>query len=64
MFLYCFDRYKDKPGNNIIDLDDKELDKISIQLNFQYYQNHEFHKLSQDLKKKKSLVSYIITSAP
>ena len=52
MFLYCFDRYKDKPGNNIIDLDDKELDKISIQLNFQYYQNHEFHKLSQDLKKK------------
>ena len=33
---YCFDEYKDRPGNNIIDLNDKELNKISIQPNFQY----------------------------
>ena len=32
---YCFDEYKDRPGNNIIDLNDKELNKISIQPNFQ-----------------------------
>ena len=50
---YCFDEYKDRPGNNIIDLNDKELNKISIQPNFQYYQNHKFNKLSQNLKKKK-----------
>ena len=47
----CFDEYKDKPGNNIIDLNDKELDKNSIQQNFHYHQKHEFHKLSQNLKR-------------
>ena len=47
---YCFDEYKDKPGNNIIDLNEKELDKNFLQPSFQYYQNHEFHKLSQNLK--------------
>ena len=59
---YCFDEYKDRPGNNIIDLNDKELNKISIQPNFQYYQNHKFHKLSQNLKKKNQTLSILHTN--
>ena len=34
---YCFDEYKDKSGYNIINLNEKELDKNSIQPNSQYY---------------------------
>ena len=51
---YHFYEYKDKPGNNMMDLNDKELYKNSIQPNFQYYQNSEFHKLSQNLKRNKT----------
>ena len=43
---YCFDEYKEKTPNNIIDLNDKKLNKLPTQSNFQYYQNHEFYKLS------------------
>lgn len=32
VLIYCFHEFKFKRGNNIIDLIDKELNKISIQL--------------------------------
>ena len=38
----------------MMDLNDKELYKNSIQPNFQYYQNSELHKLSQNLKRNKT----------
>ena len=58
---YFFDEYKENPGNNIIDLNDKELDKHSIQSNFQYYQNLEFHELSKNLKRNKTF-SILLTN--
>lgn len=43
---YCFDELKDYSENNIIDFNNEE--QIFILHNFQYYQHHEFHKLSQN----------------
>lgn len=46
---YKFSNSDKNNENNIFDFNDKHLDNLVIQINFKYYQNHEFHKLSQSL---------------
>ena len=41
----------DKSGQNPIDLNDEQLQKVALEPNFTYYQNHEFHKLKNNLEK-------------
>ena len=40
----------DKSGQNPIDLNDEQLQKVALEPNFKYYQNHEFHKLKNNLE--------------
>ena len=55
--------YKDKTFNNINDTNDQMFDNFILQPNFKFYQNHDFHKLSEKLKTKIS-VSFIQISVP
>ena len=43
-----------KSGQNPIDLNDEQLQKVALEPNFKYYQNHELHKLKNNLEKKLS----------
>ena len=52
----------DRPQYNTIDVTDTNLEKMTIQSNFKYYQNHDFHKLAQETDSKKVSVLYILTS--
>ena len=45
--LFNFGDWKDSPNNNFINMTDRELDKMMLNPNFKYYDNHEFHKLKQ-----------------
>ena len=45
--------YKDKTFNNINDTNDQMFDNFILQPNFKFYQNHDFHKLSEKLNKNK-----------
>ena len=38
---------KDSPNNNLINMTDRELDKMMLYSNFKYYDNHAFPKLKQ-----------------
>ena len=40
---------------NILDKNDNEFEKLSIGPKFKYYQNHEFHKLKQNLTKPRTV---------
>ena len=55
VFEYTFRQHDDGKENNIIDYNDQQLDNLRVRPDFKYYQNHEFHKLSQNLKKNKTL---------
>ena len=39
---------------NTLDKNDNEFEKLSIDPKFKYYQNHEFHKLKQNLTKPRT----------
>ena len=54
-FEYTFRQHDDDKENNNIDYNDQQLDNLRLQPDFKYYQNHEFHKLSQNLIKNKTL---------
>lgn len=51
--IYDLVNTSDKPEYSIIDVNDINLKKITIQSNFKYYQNHDFHKLAQEINSKK-----------
>ena len=55
VFEYTFRQHDDGKENNIIDYNDQQLDNLRVRPDFKYYQNHEFYKLSQNLKKNKTL---------
>ena len=38
---------KDSRNNNLINMTDRKLDKMMLNSNFKYYDNHEFPKLKQ-----------------
>ena len=42
----------DTSGQNPIDLNDEQLQKVALEPNFKYYQHHKFHKLKINLEKK------------
>ena len=44
----------DRPEYKTVDVTDTNLEKITTQSNFKYYQNHDFHKLAQGMNSKKS----------
>ena len=44
----------DRPEYNAVDITDTNLEKITIQSNFKYYQNYDFHELTQETESKKS----------
>ena len=50
----------DRPEYNTIGVTDTNLEKITIQSNFKYYQNHDFHKLAQETDSKTVLGLYIL----
>ena len=39
---------KDSLNNNLINMTDRELDKMMLNSNFKYYDNHEFPKVKQE----------------
>ena len=43
-------QHDDGKEYSIIDYNDQQLDNPRLQPDFKYYQIHEFHKLSQNLK--------------
>ena len=55
VFENIFREYDDDKENNIIDYSDQERDYLRLQLDFKYYQNHEFHKQSQTSTNNKTL---------
>ena len=55
VFEYAFRQHDDNKENNIINHNDQHLNNLKLQLDFKYYQNHEFHKLSQSFIKNKTL---------
>ena len=55
VFEYTFRQHDYGKENNIIDYNDQQLDNLRLRPDFKYYQNHEFHKLSQNLKRNKTL---------
>ena len=55
VFEYTFRQHDDGKENNIVDYNDQQFDNLRLRPDFKYYQNHEFHKLSQNLKKNKTL---------
>lgn len=54
VFEYIFRQHDDGKENNINDYNHQQLDNLKLQPDFRYYQNHEFHKLCQNLKKKQN----------
>ena len=59
MLVNTHDDDNDKE-NNIIDYNNQQLHNLRLQPDFEYYQKHEFHKLSRSLiKKTKFSVFYI-----
>ena len=44
--------------SNILYKNDNEFEKLSIDPKFKYYQNHEFHKLKQNLKKLRTFTIF------
>ena len=61
-FRFYSKEINDKCGQNLIDLNDEQLQKIALQPNFKYYQNHEFHKLINNIDKKFSILCTNICS--
>ena len=51
---FNFGDWKDSPNNNFTNMTDKELDKMMLNSNFKYYDNHEFHKLKQKCTNNKN----------
>ena len=48
LWIYIWNyRCNRTPNNNFVNLTDKEPDKMMLNSNFKYYDNHEFHKLKQ-----------------
>ena len=50
-----FGDWKDSPDNNFINMTDRELDKMMLNSNFKYYDNHEFHKLKQKFSNNRNI---------
>ena len=50
----------DRPEYKTVDVADANLEKITIQSNFKYYQNHDFHKFAQETDSKTVPVLYIL----
>ena len=57
ILIYDLVNTSDKPEYSIIDVNDINLKKITIQSNFKYVQNHDFHKLTQEMDSKKCFTS-------
>ena len=57
MLVNTHDDDNDKE-NNIIDYYNQQLHNLRLQPDFEYYQKHEFHKLSRSLIKKKKNSQY------
>ena len=55
VFEYIFRQHDDDKENNNIDYNDLQLDNLRPQPGFKYYQNHDFHKLSQILANNETL---------
>ena len=58
VFECIFRQHDDGKENNINDYNYQQLDSLKLQPDFKYYQNHEFHKLCQNFKKKKKNLHY------
>ena len=61
-FRFYSNELNDKCRQNLIDFNDEQLQKIALEPNFKYYQNHEFHKLINKLHKKFSILHVNICS--
>ena len=61
MLVNTHDDDNDKE-NNIIDYNNQQLHNLRLQPDFEYYQKHEFHKLSRSLIKKNKTLSILHTT--
>ena len=59
---FNFSDWKDNPNKHFINMTDKEHVKMMLNSNFKYYDNHEFHRLKQNVQITKTLVSSTLTS--
>ena len=55
---------KDTFFTNAVDINDQILNDFTIKPNFKYYQNHEFHKITNNLSNLTILVYFIPIYAP
>ena len=60
ILIYDSVNTSDKPEYNTVDVTDTNLEKITIQSNFKYYQKPDFHKLAQETDLKKVSALYIL----
>ena len=49
----------DRPKYITVDVNDTNLEKITIQSNFKHYQNHDFHKLTHEINKSTQNIKMI-----
>ena len=53
-YIFQYNENDTSKDSNILDKNDNEVEKLSIDPKFKYYQNHEFHKLKQNLTKPRA----------